>query len=203
MLNTETYTDTRSERTKPMRLAVDRQDNVIVLTDDDYEKCNRLRYDEPFSVRDGRYLLVTNTMCEEVYLVDLGNATQEDIMELSVYVSTDYVFIESNLRRLFGTKEEVKHPIRVTFEKNKEEYIDTLLKEWNKAKKKGRTFQEVKAKQPKKQSKHKRITVSILKECAKFRDEGKSWQDILTTMREYDPVQLKTKGMAFIAKSSL
>jgi hypothetical protein len=77
------------------------------------------------------------------------------------------------------------------------------LDEWNKAKRKGRTLAAVAAKSPVKKSKWARITKAVLKECAELRAKNVSWQTICDTLREYDPVQLKTKGMAFIAKSSL
>jgi hypothetical protein len=157
----------------------------VELTDEDYAKCEVLKYEYPFSVRAGRYVVVTNQMCETYYTVDLGNATQEDIYELNAYKYEEcWRFIESNVRNLFARNvADLNKPLHLLFETDKEKYITTLLDEWNKAKRKGRTLAAVAAKSPVKKSKWARITKAVLKECAELRAKNVSWQTICDTLR--------------------
>lgn len=159
------------------------------------------QYDRNFSVRPDRYLAVVNNSCEVLYSIDLGNCSHEDINELSAYMS--YTFIESNARVLFGKGVEIGKPIQMRFEHDRYSYFLQLLKEWTASRNKDRTLEKIEAKKPKTESKYKRINKKILNECKALRDSGKSWSDITTLLREYDPILLKSKGMAYIAKHNL
>lgn len=171
------------------------------MLSDEYADIEVLKYEHNYSVRPNRYAAVVTSMVEVPYTVDLGNCSQEDINELTVYLHHN--FVESSARQLFAKGADLGKAIRLSKLEDREAYIATLIKEWNKARNANKTLAKVEAKRPKAESKYKRVTVKVLAECKALREQGKSWSDITTTLREYDPVQLKTKGMAFIAKSSL
>lgn len=173
----------------------------LSLEDNEYSLIEVLKYEYNFSVRPSRYLAVVNRNCEILYNIDLGNCCQEEIFDLHYYMP--YTFIESNARVLFGKGVDLGKPIHMTFERDKEDYIAKLLKEWTLSRNKDRTLEKVEGKKPKAESKYKRVNKKVLEECRSLRDSGKSWTDITTTLREYDPKLLKDRGIAFIAKQNL
>ena len=171
------------------------------LEDKEYSRTEVLKYECMYSVRPSRYLAVVNRNCEILYNIDLGNCCQEEIFDLHYYMP--YTFIESNARVLFGKGVELGKPIHMTFERDKEDYIAKLLKEWTLSRNKDRTLEKVEGKKPKTESKYQRITKKVLQECKALRDSGKSWTDITTSLRDYDPKILKDRGISFIAKQNL
>lgn len=173
----------------------------LSIEDKEYSRIEVLKYEYLFSVRPSRYLAVVNRNCEILYNLDLGNCSQEDIFELHYYMP--YTFIETNARVLFGKGVELGKPIHMSFERDKEDYIRQLIKEWTVSRNKDRTLDKVEAKKPKTESAYKRITKKVLEECKALRDSGKPWKDIQTLLRDYDPSLLKDKGMKFIAKQSV
>ena len=171
------------------------------MLSDEYSRTEVLKYEYLYSVRPSRYLAVVTPMCEVLYSIDLGNCSQEDINELTAYMS--YTFIESNARHIFGKGVEIGKPIHMKFEHDRQGYFLQLLKEWTVSRNKDRTLEKVEAKKPKVESKYKRINKKVLEECKSLRDSGKPWDVILQTMRDYDPKLLKSRGIQFIAKQSV
>jgi hypothetical protein len=171
---------------------------ILSQEDKEYSRTEVLKYEYLYSVRPSRYLAVVNRNCEILYNIDLGNCSQEDIFELHYYMP--YTFIESNARVLFGKGVDLGKPIHMAFERDKEDYITKLLKEWTVSRNKDRTLDKVEGSKPKAESKYKRVNKATLIECKALRDSGKSWDVILQTMRDYDPKLLKSRGIQFIAK---
>lgn len=172
-----------------------------ILSEDEYSDIEVLKYEYNYSIRANRYLTIVSPSLHVVYKVDLGNGSYEDLNDLPFYVD-DTVWIESDERNLFGKSPSLGKVIRMTDTQTKTEYIDALLKEWTKAKKKNRTLDAVESKRPKTTSKYKRITKSVLEECKQLRDSGQSWDTITSTLREYNPKDLKERGIKFIAKEN-